>query len=92
MGQNNENKDLPATRVAVVGIVVEENSSVEMLNEILSQYGQYVIGRMGVPYRTRGINIISVAMDAPQDIISAMTGKIGRLKGVSAKTVYATTK
>lgn len=91
MGQNNENKDLPATRVAVVGIVVEENSSVEMLNEILSQYGKYVIGRMGVPYRTRGINIISVAMDAPQDIISAMTGKIGRLKGVSAKTVYATT-
>ena len=78
-----------ATRVAVIGIVVEDYSSAERLNEILHQYGGYIIGRMGIPYREKGINIISVAVDAPQNIISAMSGKIGRLPGVSAKTAYA---
>ncbi len=60
----------------------------EQLNRLLHEYGSYIIGRMGIPYREREINIISVAMDAPQDIISALSGKIGRLPGISAKTVY----
>ena len=59
------------------------------LNDLLHQYGAYIIGRMGVPYRQRGVNIISVALDVPQDIISALSGKLGRLPGVTAKTVYA---
>jgi len=77
------------TRVAVLAIIVREADSVAALNDFLHQYGAYIIGRMGVPYRQRGVNIISVAMDAPQDVISALSGKIGRLKGITAKTVYA---
>lgn len=64
-------------------------SSVQPLNELLHQYGQYIIGRMGVPYREKGVNIISVALDAPGNVISALSGKIGRLDGITAKTVYA---
>lgn len=77
------------TRVAVIGIVVENVESVEKLNSILHEYGEYIIGRMGIPYRTKKINIISIAIDAPQDIISALSGKIGRLPGISAKTAYS---
>jgi len=77
------------TRVAVVAIIVREGNSVAALNELLHRYGSYIIGRMGVPYRQRGVNIISVAMDAPADVISALSGKIGRLEGITAKTVYA---
>lgn len=77
------------TRVAVLAIIVREGSSVEALNGLLHQYGQHIIGRMGVPYHARGVNIISVAMDAPADTISALSGKIGRLPGITAKTVYA---
>ena len=77
------------TRIAVIGIIVEETDSVECLNHLLHEYGSYIIGRMGIPYRQRNVNIISVAVDAPQDIINALTGKIGRLKGISAKTVYS---
>ena len=77
------------TRVAVMAIIVRERTSVESLNGLLHQYGRYIIGRMGVPYRQRGVNVISVALDAPQDIISALSGKIGRLEGITAKTVYA---
>lgn len=77
------------TRVALVGIIVEDEDSVEKLNEILHEFGNYIIGRMGVPYRARDINIISIAVDAPADEISAMTGKIGNLPGVSAKTAYS---
>ena len=77
------------TRVAVLAIIVKESTSVAALNDLLHQYGAYIIGRMGVPYRQRGVNIISVALDAPQDIISALSGKLGRLPGVTAKTVYA---
>ena len=77
------------TRVAVMAIIVREGTSVEALNGLLHQYGRYIIGRMGVPYRQRGVNVISVALDAPQDIISALSGKIGRLPGITAKTVYA---
>ena len=78
-----------ATRVAVLAIIVREPDSVAALNDLLHQYGAYIIGRMGVPYRERGVNIISVALDAPADAISALSGKIGRLKGITAKTVYA---
>ena len=77
------------TRVALVAIIVRENASVSALNELLHQYGSYMVGRMGVPYRSRGVNIISVAMDAPADVISALSGKIGNLPGITAKTVYA---
>ena len=77
------------TRVAVLAIIVREPDSVAALNDLLHQYGAYIIGRMGVPYREREVNIISVAMDAPGSIISALSGKVGRLKGVTAKTVYA---
>ncbi len=71
--------------------MVEERDSVEKLNEILHDYSAYIIGRMGIPYRSRGINIISVVVDAPHDVISALSGKIGNLKGVSAKTAYSGT-
>ena len=77
------------TRVAVIGIIVENSESISRLNEILHEYGEYIIGRMGIPYRKRGINIISVVIDAPQDVISAMSGKLGRLDGVSAKAAYS---
>lgn len=77
------------TRVAVIGIIVEQNAAVEQLNAVLHDYGAYIIGRMGIPYREKGINIISIAIDAPQDTISALSGKIGRIDGVSAKTVYS---
>lgn len=77
------------TRVAVLAVIVREGSSVHAINELLHQYGQHIIGRMGVPYREKGVNIISVAIDAPGDVISALSGKLGRLDGVTAKTVYA---
>ncbi len=77
------------TRIAVIGIIVENPESVESLNGILHQYGEYIVGRMGIPYRKRGVNIVSIAVDAPQDVISALSGKIGRLPGVSAKAAYS---
>ncbi len=77
------------TRVAIIGIIVENGESVSELNAILHEYGSFIIGRMGIPYHERGINIISVAVDAPQNTISAMSGRIGRLSGISAKTVYS---
>lgn len=77
------------TRVAIIGIIVENEDSVEELNGILHTYGSYIIGRMGIPYRARGVNIIAVAVDAPQEVISALSGKLGRLDGVSAKAAYS---
>ncbi len=77
------------TRVALVAIIVREDAQVTELNELLHQYGGYIVGRMGVPYRVRGVNIISVAVDAPADVISALSGKLGKLPGITAKTVYA---
>ena len=77
------------TRVAIIGIIVETTESIDRLNGILHEYGSYIIGRMGIPYREKNVNIISVAIDAPQDIINALSGKIGRLKGISAKAVYS---
>lgn len=80
------------TRIAVIGIVVEDPDSVEKLNEILHEYRRFIIGRMGIPYREKQVSIISIAVDAPQDTISALSGKIGRLRGVSSKTAYAGAK
>lgn len=77
------------TRVAVLAIIVKNPEAVTALNELLHQYASRIIGRMGVPYHARDVSIISVAMDAPADEISALSGKIGRLAGVTAKTVYA---
>ena len=77
------------TRVAVLAVIVREGAAVTALNDLLHQYGAYIIGRLGAPHRQRGVNIISVALDAPQDVISALSGKLGRLPGVTAKTVYA---
>ena len=77
------------TRVAVLSVIVEDGASTEELNELLHESGQYIIGRMGIPYRQKGINIICVAIDAPQDVISSLAGKIGRLKGVNTKTAYS---
>ena len=89
------------TRVALIGIIVENMDSTPELNKLLHEYGSYIIGRMGLPYRERGLSIISivldapmnhiisVAIDAPQDVINALSGKIGRLDGITAKTVYS---
>ena len=80
------------TRVAVMSIIVENTESVEPINNLLHEYGQYIIGRMGIPYRERGISIISIALDAPDNTISALAGKIGNLPGVSVKTAYSGVK
>lgn len=77
------------TRVAIIGIIVEKTDSVETLNSVLHDYGSYIIGRMGLPYKQKNINIISLAVDAPQDVISALSGKIGKIDGISAKTTYS---
>ncbi len=77
------------TRVAVLAVIVREGAAVAALNDLLHQYSQHIIGRMGVPYHQRGVSIISVAVDAPGPVISALSGKIGRLPGITAKTVYA---
>jgi putative iron-only hydrogenase system regulator len=76
-------------RIAVVGIIVEQTEASAAVNEILHQYSSYIIGRMGLPYREKNVSIISVVIDAPADIISAMSGKLGRLQGVSSKALYS---
>ena len=87
-----EKESFMSSRVGVISIIVENGDSVAELNEILHNYGDYIVGRMGIPYRQRDISIISVAIDAPQDIISALSGRIGNLKGISAKTVLSNVK
>ena len=77
------------TRVAVISIIIEDSASVQAMNEILHQHAEYIIGRMGIPYRKRKISIISIALDAPQNTISSLAGKIGSLTGVSVKTAYS---
>lgn len=77
------------TRVAVMSIIVQNADSVEALNNLLHEYGEYIFGRMGIPYRKRGVNVIAIAMDAPQNTISALSGKVGSLPGVSVKTAYS---
>lgn len=77
------------SRVAVMSIIVEDGEMAQSVNQLLHEYGAYIIGRMGIPYRKRNVNIISVALDAPQNTIAALSGKIGSLKGVSVKTAYS---
>ena len=77
------------TRVAVMSIIVENGDAVEKLNAILHEYGEYIIGRMGIPYRKRKVNIIAIALDAPQNTISALAGKVGSLQGITVKTAYS---
>ncbi len=77
------------TRVAVMGIIVENRESAEKLNAVLHDYGEYIIGRMGIPYKPKNINIVSIAIDAPQDTISALAGKLGNIEGISVKTAYS---
>lgn len=76
------------TRVAVIGIIVENKESVPELNSILSEFGDVILGRMGIPYHKKGVSVISIAIDAEQDTINTLSGKIGRLDGVYAKTAY----
>ena len=83
-----ENKE-KTMRIALLGIIVKDREEVEKLNGLLHEYQEYIIGRMGVPYKEKGISIISVAMNAPQDKISALSGKIGMIKGISSKVIYA---
>lgn len=77
------------TRVAVMSIIVEKEDAAEKLNATLHAFGEYIIGRMGLPYRKKGINIVSVALDAPQDTISSLAGKLGNIEGLSVKTAYS---
>ncbi len=77
------------TRVAVMAIIVEQLQAAEKLNTVLHEYGEHIIGRMGLPYREKGIHIVSVALDAPQDTIAALAGKLGNIEGVSVKTAYS---
>ena len=76
-------------QVALIGIIVSDRDSAEALNAVLHEYASCILGRMGIPYREKSVNIICVAVDAPTDVINAMTGKIGRLPGVSAKAIYS---
>lgn len=77
------------TRIALIGIVLDSTDSVDQVNHLLSQCGEYIVGRMGIPYREKGISIISIVIDAPNDTISSLSGKLGMLPGVNTKTVYA---
>ena len=77
------------TRVALISIIVKDAPAAEDLNTLLHQYNEYIIGRMGLPYKERQIHIISIAIDAPEDIINALSGKIGRIPGISSKVAYA---
>lgn len=77
------------SRVAVISIIVENREATDKLNSLLHEYGDYIIGRMGIPYRERKINVISVALDAPQDVVAALSGKIGAIEGIAAKTAYS---
>lgn len=76
-------------RVAVISIIVEKTDSIDQLNAILHEYGFCILGRMGIPYRKRNLNIISIAVEATQDIINSLAGKVGRIPGVTAKTAYS---
>ncbi len=77
------------TRVAVIGILIEDPDSVEQVNALLHRYAPYILGRMGIPYREKNINIVSIAIDAPQDVTNALSGELGKLPGVNAKTAYS---
>ncbi len=89
VGKIHRKDDYMETRVAVMSIIVENKDSVAQLNSLLHEYGEFIIGRMGIPYKSKGISIISVALDAPQNTIAALSGKIGKLEGISVKTAYS---
>lgn len=78
------------TRIAVISIIVENNDDVEKMNTLLSEYGGHIVGRMGIPYKDKGVSVISVVIDAPTEVISALSGKIGMLKGITTKTIFST--
>ena len=77
------------TRIAIIGIIVSDTEASERINELLHQYSQYVVGRMGIPYREKGVSVISVVVDASEDVIGALSGKLGMVKGISTKTIYS---
>lgn len=77
------------TRIAVIGVIVEDPDSVERVNDLLHRHAPFILGRMGIPYREKGVNIISIAIDAPSDVINSLSGAVGKLPGVSVKTAYA---
>ena len=77
------------TRIAALSIIVEDVEKTEELNRVIHEYAEYIVGRMGIPYRQRNVSIISLVMDAPQNVISTFSGKIGRIPGITAKTAYA---
>ena len=77
------------TRIAIIGIIVNNSDSAEKINSVLHDYGQYIIGRMGIPYRERRLSVISIIMDAPNDVIGAASGKLGMIPDVTVKTVYS---
>ena len=77
------------TRIAVIAIIVEDREKSEEINQLLHEYAEYMVGRMGIPYRSKGVSVISVILDAPQEKISALSGKLGMLEGISSKTVYS---
>lgn len=79
------------TRIAVIGIIIEDKTAAAAVNDILHQYSQFIIGRMGLPYEKKGVSIINIVLDAPTDAISAVSGKLGRLQGVSSKALYSKT-
>ena len=79
-------------RIAILGIIVEDMDRVERVNELLHEYREYIVGRMGMPYRERGVSVISVVMDADTNTVSALSGKLGMTPGVSAKAVYSKTQ
>ncbi|MGN0623262.1 MAG: TM1266 family iron-only hydrogenase system putative regulator [Oscillospiraceae bacterium] len=80
------------SRIALIGIMVEDTSAAGRINEILHEYGEYIIGRMGLPHAGQELSVISVVLDAPSDVISAVSGKLGQIKGVSSKTIYSKQK
>lgn len=77
------------TRIAIIGIIVEDTESAEKINALLHEYGKYIVGRMGIPYRERKLSVISIIIDAPNDTIGALSGKLGMIPGVTVKTVYS---
>lgn len=77
------------TRIAQIGIIVEAGGSIQQMNQLLSDYGEYIVGRMGIPYRKLNISVISIIIDAPNDVISALSGKLGMLENIKIKTLYA---
>lgn len=84
-----KNEDKENKRVALIGMIIQDSNAAEKVNSILHDFGEYIVGRMGIPYRERGINIISIVIDAPENKISALSGKLGMLQGVTVKSVQA---